>query len=129
MARRNARRGATTTTARPQQPADAPAASLPAETLAQILDASLEGLDAWDRQQARMSLAQVCAGWYGAVDLGRELAVKDSNMAERRAKSLMKGGAERRERIRSLGIMIEKDGAGRGKRVASLVSACAQLER
>ncbi|ORY52818.1 hypothetical protein BCR35DRAFT_18257 [Leucosporidium creatinivorum] len=111
-----------------QQPADAPAASLPTETLAHILNSSLEGLDPWGRQKARMRFARVCVAWYGAVEVGRELVVKDTKVAERRAKSLMKGSAERRDRIRSLSIKIEENGAGRGQRVASLVSACSQIE-
>lgn len=75
-----------------------------------------------------MRFARVCASWCGAVEVGRELVVEDTKIAERRAKSLMKGRAERRGRIRSLSINIEAVGARSGKRVASLVSACPQLE-
>jgi hypothetical protein len=129
MARRNPQRGATTTTtARAQKPTDSRAASLPTETLAQILASSLEGLDAWERQQARMSFSQVCAGWYSAVNLGRELAVKDTNMAERCARFLAKKSVEERRRICSLSINIEEMGAGRGQRVANVVKACSQVE-
>ncbi|ORY52836.1 hypothetical protein BCR35DRAFT_18680 [Leucosporidium creatinivorum] len=110
---------------RPQQPTDAPAASLPTETVVQILN---EGLDLWGRQKARMRFARVCVAWYGAVEVGRELIVKDTKVAERCAKSLIKGGSERRDRIRSLSIKIEENGAGRGQRIADLVSACRQTE-
>jgi len=75
-----------------------------------------------------MSFSQVCAGWYSAVDLGRELAVKDTNMAERCARFLAKKGVEERSRIRSLSIKIEEKGAGRGQRVANVVKACPQVE-
>jgi len=75
-----------------------------------------------------MRFARVCVAWYGVVEVGRELAVKNTIVAERRAKSLRTGRAERRDRIRSLTINVEEERAGRGQRIAELVRACPQLE-
>ncbi|ORY84160.1 hypothetical protein BCR35DRAFT_62404 [Leucosporidium creatinivorum] len=117
-------------TARPQQPADCFVASLPAETLAQIVDSSLQELDAWERQQARMSFAQVSIDWYGAAGVGRELAVKDTLMAGRLTMWLRTRGpgAERRARVRSLSMYIESDGAWRSSNAGRLLSVCRQLK-
>jgi hypothetical protein len=114
--------------ARRQQPTDSLAASLPQETLLQILEASLEGLDAWGRQQARMSFDQVCAGWYGVVDLSSELAVSNTKMAERLVSSLAKTNLKHRRGVRSLSIRIEEKGAGRGQRADSILKICTRLE-
>lgn len=114
--------------ARAQQPSNAPAASLPTETLAQVFNLALEGLGAWERQKARLELARTCTHWYTAAEPGREVSVKDTKMAEEVAKSLNKQGAERRARVRSLSMGIEADGAGRSKRAAALFLACPRLD-
>lgn len=113
--------------ARPQQPADSLAASLPTETLAQILEASLERLDVWERQKAGMSFAQVCVRWHGAVGFGKELAVKDATIAERLAKQLKAGDCLTTERVRTLSVRIEADGGGRSQRAARLLTVCPRL--
>jgi hypothetical protein len=114
------------TTARPVQPPDAPAAALPTETLAQVFNLALEGLNSWDRQRARLELAQTCIQWYTAAEPGRELAVKDTQMAEAVAQSLDMQGAG--AKVRSLSMEIEADGPERSKRATAHVSACPQLD-
>ncbi|ORY57108.1 hypothetical protein BCR35DRAFT_211731 [Leucosporidium creatinivorum] len=116
---------------RPQQPADSPAAALPTETLQHILRLALEGEDAWRRQSTRLSFRRVCTLWWKVAEVGTELAVKDTMMAEWVAKQLKaKGGKARRERVRSLDLNIEfHKTTGKGNRLAGLIVACPSLEK
>ncbi|ORY89088.1 hypothetical protein BCR35DRAFT_192229 [Leucosporidium creatinivorum] len=64
--------------ARPQQPADSPAASLPTETLTHILDLALQDLVPLERQTIRMVFSSVCKHWWTVASSERELVVQGS---------------------------------------------------
>ncbi|ORY57094.1 hypothetical protein BCR35DRAFT_355513, partial [Leucosporidium creatinivorum] len=116
---------------RPQQPAGAPAAALPTETVQHILRLALEGESAWRRQSTRLVFGRVCTLWWKVAEVGTELAVKDTMMAEWVAKQLKaKGGKARRDRVRSLDINIEfRHVPGKGNRLTGLIIACLSLEK
>lgn len=118
-------------TARPKQPTDALAASLPTETLAQIFHLALKGSDARKKHQAKLALAKTCVGWYAAAEMGRALEVADTMKAERLGKALREQGDESMERVRSLCVSIEikPDFAPGYQRAAALISACPRLEK
>ena len=81
-------------TARPHQPTDSPAASLPNETLAQILELSLEHMTLWDKQRAKINFGKVCYTWYGVALPLRDCVVPDSNRAQSLAAVLKRGRME-----------------------------------
>lgn len=68
--------------------------------------------------------------WYHAAEVGRELVVEDTLTAERHARSLSKGRAERRDRIPSLSIKTEadRDATERRQQAAALLEVCPRLE-
>lgn len=122
---------ATSTTIRPQQPTYSVVAALPVELLQRILDLALEGEGAWTRQSTRLRFGRVCSLWWQLADVGTEVAVVDTMMADVLAKQLKaKGSKARRDRVRSLEIDLQDEPtAGAGKRLASLVVACLSLEK
>ncbi|ORY82375.1 hypothetical protein BCR35DRAFT_303782 [Leucosporidium creatinivorum] len=110
---------------RPQQPADSPAASLPTETLKQILELSLEGLTLGTSQKNRLAFGRVAVHWWSVAEVNKQAVVKSSFKAEKLAQAIRKHG---KKSPTTLYLEIEALGAGRGQRAASLLSACRGLE-
>lgn len=113
----------------PRQPTASLIAALPTETLTTILDASLQGLDAWERHEPRLDFALTCTRWYTAAEVGKEVAVQTSSEAERLTDSLKRDGKAqtRAKGIRKLYIECEEKGGGRAQRVGKLISTCREL--
>ncbi|ORY82395.1 hypothetical protein BCR35DRAFT_303808, partial [Leucosporidium creatinivorum] len=110
---------------RPQQPADSPAASLPTETLKQILDLSLKDLKLGTAQKARLAFGRVAVHWWSVAEINKQAVVRSSSKAEKLAQAIRKHG---KKSPTTLYLKIEALGAGRGQRAASLLSACRGLE-
>ncbi|ORY82369.1 hypothetical protein BCR35DRAFT_331434 [Leucosporidium creatinivorum] len=121
-----------TTYARPQQPAEAFASTLPVETLTRIFELALEGF-VWpdeDKGQAqRIKYGLVCRSWCSAALPLPHYVVTSSIKAERLAK-MLKAARRSNHIVTSIDIAASVDeGAGRGPRIAKLLAQCPKLER
>jgi hypothetical protein len=117
--------------ARPQQPTDSPAASLPTETLTRILDLGLQELKPLERQSVRMVFSSVCKHWWSVAPKTDELVVHGSKQAHQLSTALLNEKfAFRQEAIRALVITVCNETSPKAsKLLGDLLLSCPFLER
>ncbi|ORY82384.1 hypothetical protein BCR35DRAFT_303793 [Leucosporidium creatinivorum] len=116
-----------TTYTRPQQPADAYAATLPVETLTRIFELAKEGVqDPFDRQNMRWSFQEISCQWSIAVGKQRDYAVGYERQAEALGNALRSSGRE--DEVRSLALSQKLMGGSQGATV-ELLKLCSALKK
>ncbi|ORY82405.1 hypothetical protein BCR35DRAFT_83338 [Leucosporidium creatinivorum] len=132
MDAQSAQQPTSTTYARPQQPAEAFAATLPVETLSRIFELALQHFE-WPNEEKgqaqRVNYGLVCRSWCSAALPLPHYTVSSSAKAQRLAQ-VLQATDRSRQAVRSLDITSEGEKvSGRGAKIAKLLSLCPKLER
>lgn len=116
----------------PQQPTTSPAASLPTETLAQILDVAeavaLHEHKPEEAQSFKITFGLVCRHWYSVAFPLQAYYVKNWSTASRLAQ-VLKSVADGKERVIELTLVAEEKGTNRGLHLAELLVVCPKVTR